>query len=158
MKEFIFFLFLFLSLTGVQAQESLVSAGGDASGGGGSVSYSVGQVFYLCNAGTNASIIQGVQQPYKISAVTEISETDNISLALSVFPNPTTDYLTLKVVNHEISSLKYQLCDMNGKLLDSKELTNPETNIAMGKFQSSAYFLKVIQNNKEIKTFKIIKY
>ena len=38
-------LLLSLGLTGLQAQEAILASGGDASGSGGSASYSAGQVF-----------------------------------------------------------------------------------------------------------------
>lgn len=44
-------LLLGLGLTGLQAQTSANATGGDASGGGGSASYSIGQVVYTTNTG-----------------------------------------------------------------------------------------------------------
>ena len=46
---------------------------------------------------------------------------------------------------------------MNGKLIESKKVENNETSIVMSNLVPATYFLKVIQDNKEIKTFKIIK-
>ena len=46
---------------------------------------------------------------------------------------------------------------MNGKLLESGQVTANITTIAMEQHGMATYFLKVIQSNKEIKTFKIIK-
>lgn len=37
------------------AQESIHTSGGDASGSGGSAAYSVGQVFYTSNTGSNGN-------------------------------------------------------------------------------------------------------
>lgn len=59
------FLFLFLGQTGLYAQTSILASGGDNSGSGGSVSYSVGQVFYTTNTGTSGSVEQGVQHPFE---------------------------------------------------------------------------------------------
>jgi hypothetical protein len=84
-------LFLGFSITGLHAQESVNTAGGNASGSGGSVSYSVGQIVYTTNTGDNGTVAQGVQQAYEISAVTGIEEANNISLIVSAYPNPTTD-------------------------------------------------------------------
>jgi hypothetical protein len=56
-----------------------------------------------------------------------------------------------------IHSLSYQLFDMYGKLLETKKLDGYETNIVMSNLVPATYFVKVIQGNKEIKTFKIIK-
>ena len=150
-------LLLGLGLTGLQAQESINATGGDATGGGGSVSYSVGQVVYTTNTGTSGSVAEGVQQPYEISVVTGIEEAKGINLSVSAYPNPTTDYLTLRIDEFEISNLSFQLYDMTGKLLQTKKLTGTETQIDMSSYVSSTYFVRVITGNKSVKEFKIIK-
>jgi hypothetical protein len=150
-------LLLGLGLTGLQAQESVYATGGNASGSGGSVSYSVGQVVYTTNTGTNGSVAQGVQQPFEISVVTGLEEAKSITISVTAYPNPTTDYLTLSIDNFEISKLSYQLYDMQGKLLQSEKINDSQTSITMSNLVPATYFLKVIQNNKEVKTFKIIK-
>ncbi|MDD2387329.1 MAG: T9SS type A sorting domain-containing protein [Bacteroidales bacterium] len=150
-------LLLGLGLTGLQAQESINATGRDASGSGGSASYSVGQVVYTTNTGTNGSVAQGVQQPFEISVVIGLEEAKGINLSVTAYPNPTTDYLTLSIGEFEISNLSYQLYDMNGKLLQSEKITGNQTSIVMSNLVPATYFIKVIQNNKEVKTFKIIK-
>lgn len=149
-------LLLGFGLTGLQAQESVNATGGNALGSGGSVSYSVGQLTCQTNTGTNGSVAAGVQQPYEISAVTGIEETA-INLSVTAYPNPTIDYLTLVVKEIELSALYFKLYDMNGKLLQSEKITENQTSIVMSNLASATYFVKVIQNNKEVKTFKIIK-
>ena len=150
-------LLLGLGLTGLQAQESVNATGGDSSGSGGSASYSVGQVIYTTNTGTNGSVAQGVQQPFEISVVTGLEEAKGINLSVSAYPNPTTDFLTLEVKEFDISNLNFQLYEMSGKLLQSKKITSNQTNIVMSNLVPATYFIKVIQGNKEVKTFKIIK-
>jgi hypothetical protein len=166
-------LLLGFGLTGLQAQEAIPATGSNASGSGGSVSYTVGQVVYTTNSGTNGSVIQGVQQPYEISVVSSIEETIGINLTVTAYPNPTTDFLTLSVDNFETSNLLYQLYDTNGKLLESKKIEGNQTSIVMSNLVPDSYFLKVIQNKNEVhnvisnkvgakqfnvvKTFKIIK-
>ncbi|MFO7791233.1 MAG: T9SS type A sorting domain-containing protein [Bacteroidales bacterium] len=161
-------LLLVLGLTGLQAQTSLNATGGDASGSGGSVSWSVGQVMYQTHTGTNGSVAEGVQQPYEISVVTAIEEAKGINLSVSAYPNPTTGYLTLSIdgdvkTSHSLSLMSYQLFDMNGKLLQSEKITGNQTNIAMSNLVPATYFVKVTIKtqglaSQEIKTFKIIKH
>lgn len=146
-----------IGLSGLQAQEAVSASGGNASGSGGTASYTVGQVVYTTNIGTNGSVAQGVQQPYEISVVSGIEQAKNINLICSAYPNPTADFLTLNVENYDNENLSYQLFDISGKLLKSKKLTSNETTISMTNLVSATYFLKVIDNKKEIKTFKIIK-
>ena len=150
-------LLLGLGLTGLQAQTSINATGGDASGSGGSASYSVGQVVYTTNTGTNGTVAQGVQQPFEISVVTGIEEAKGINLSVSAYPNPTTDYLTLSISEFEISNLTYQLYDISGKLLQSEKITGNQTNIVMSNLVPANYFVKVIAGNQLIKEFKIIK-
>jgi len=152
-----------LGLTGLQAQESINTTGGNASGSGGSASYSVGQVVYTTNSRTNGSVAQGVQQPFEISVVTGIEEAKGINLSVSAYPNPTTDYLTLSIdnsvkTNHDLSQLSYQLYDMNGKLLQSENITGNQTSIVMSNLVPATYFVKVVietshdLSSKEVKT------
>lgn len=150
-------LLLGLGLTGLQAQQSVNATGGNASGSGGSASYSVGQVVYTTNTGTNGSVAQGVQQPYEISVVTGMEEAKGISLSVSAYPNPTFDYLTLVVKDFELSNLSFRLYDVNGKLLQNEKISGNQTSIVMSNLVPANYFVKVIQGSKEVKTFKIIK-
>jgi len=151
-------LWLFIGLTGLQAQNTISASGGNASGSGGSVSYTIGQVVYNTYTGTNGSAAQGVQQPYEISVVTGIEEAKDISLEIMVYPNPAQDYVILKIKNYEVENLRYQLYDINGSLLQDNKIVGNETNIVMSNYVSAIYFLKVTDNNKVVKTFKIIKH
>jgi len=146
-----------LAVSGIQAQTTLPAASGGASGSGGSASYTVGQIVYTTNTGPNGSVSQGIQQAYEISIVTSVKGTDGISLSVSVYPNPATDYLILSADNYDTSRLSCQLYDISGKLLLDKIITGPQTQIAMNNLVAANYLLKVISENKEVKTFKIIK-
>ena len=149
-------IFLTLGLTKSYAQQAATATGGDASGSGGTVAYSVGQVVYVTNTGSTGSVAQGVQQPYEISIGLGI-ENQSINLAIAAYPNPTNDYLTLSVSNLELSNLNFQLFDISGKLIENRKITSTIETICMENLASATYFLKVTNNNNEVKTFKIIK-
>ncbi|QGY43756.1 T9SS type A sorting domain-containing protein [Maribellus comscasis] len=146
-----------LGLTGLQAQESVNTSGGNASGSGGSVSYSYGQMVYQTHTGTNGSVAEGVQQAYEISVLTGIDGAKEIKLLVSAYPNPTTDYLTLSISEFDVSDLSYLLFDMNGKLIQNEKISGSQTSIFMGNLVPASYLVRVIQKNEEVKTFKIIK-
>lgn len=152
-----FLLFLGLGSGIVNAQQASVASGGVASGSGGSVSFSIGQVVYTTNHGATGTVAQGVQQPYEISQTTGIAESKNINLQVSAYPNPTIDFLTLQVSNLDLKNVSYQLIDMNGRLIETKLITSNEMSITMSNLIAATYFLKVTSNNKEVTTFKIIK-
>lgn len=148
-------LFVILRVTGVQAQESIHTSGGNVSGSGGSVSYTIGQLVYSTHGTENASLTEGVQQPYEVTVLTAIDEAEEITL--TAFPNPSTDFLQIKVEGENFTDLNYMLFDMQGKLLQSGEITDNQARIAMYDLLATIYFVKILRNNNEIKTFKIIK-
>jgi len=150
-------LFLCLGMFVLQAQQVVTTSGGNATGSGGTVNYTVGQVVYTTITGTNGSVAQGVQQPFEISVITGIEEASDISLEIMVYPNPATDFIRLKIENYEVQNLRYQLYDNSGSLLQDNKVEGSETSLVMNNLVPAIYFLKVIQGNKEIKTFKIIK-
>jgi hypothetical protein len=152
-------LIFYIGISGLKAQETITISGGNTTGGGGSVSYTIGQIVYTTNTGTNGSVAQGVQQPFEISVVIGIDEAKDIQLECSVYPNPTLGLLKLKVENIKLTDLRYQLFDMNGRLLQSQNIEKAETEITIENLVATTYFLKITAGSKkEVKTFKIIKY
>jgi hypothetical protein len=146
-----------ICFTNSNAQQATTATGGNAAGTGGSASYSVGQIVYQAVTGTTGSAYQGVQQPYEISVVTVIDNTVPVSLDCLVYPNPVSGLLRLVVSPNENDKLSYRLYNLNGVLLLDKRIENAETDIYLGNFSSSVFFLKVIRNNADFKVFKIIK-
>jgi hypothetical protein len=148
-------LLLGLGLT-TQAQQVTTATGGNASGSGGTFAYSVGQIVYTTNTGTTGSVAQGVQQPYEISILLGVDD-NSIKLELTAYPNPTTNCLTLDIGKAELSTFNFQLYDISGKSIESRKIISSTETIGMENLPSATYFLKVTNNNSEIKTFKIIK-
>jgi len=139
-----------------QAQESTNASGGDATGSGGTVAYSVGQVVYTTNTGSTGSVAQGVQHAYEIFTL-GIKET-TLNISLTAFPNPTADHLTLQIRDYNNEKLSYQLFDMQGKQLSNGQIVAQQTQINMNSLPTATYFVNVVnQENKKVQSFKIIK-
>jgi hypothetical protein len=145
-----------LSLSGVNAQESIVPSGGNAESINGSVSYSVAQVFYTTTSGIDGSTEQGVQHAIEIYTAGS-DEFDEITLECRVYPNPTADFLTLDVKNFSKSGLSYTMYDMNGRILNQQKIVESSMIIEMIDFAPATYFLKISDDNEVVRTFKIIK-
>jgi hypothetical protein len=159
MKKLMFSIALTLLIMGLQAQQTITTSGGEASSEGGTISYTVGQVAYGTHTGTTGSVAEGIQQPYEISVVIGIEES-GINLNMAAYPNPVTDHLILKIsddTSYE-NRLTATLYDMKGSLIKQQIVVNNETTIDMAGQTAGIYFLKIhSENQKEIKTFKIIK-
>lgn len=156
-KKTVALLLLGFWLTTAQAQQVTNATGGNASGGGGTVAYSVGQIVYTTHTGATGSVAQGVQQAYEISVVTGIKNETKTIMSLVVFPNPTTSFLNLQISDLKTEQLIYQLTDAIGKLIIENKITETSTQINMNEHAEAIYFLSIIQNNQTVKTFKIIK-
>jgi hypothetical protein len=155
-KRMLCLLLLGFGLSAANAQEAVTVSGGDALGTGGSAAYSVGQVFFTSGVGTGGTLAQGVQQPYEIFSVGVKEETKMI-IFLSVYPNPTMDKLTLQVGDYQNQKLSYHLFDLSGKLLETKSLTEAQTQLNTSDLVPAIYFLNITEHNNTIKSFKIIK-
>jgi hypothetical protein len=148
---------LFVLVTTVSlAQNNTVVSGGQATGAGGSVSYSLGQIDYLNKANSTGYINEGNQQPYEIFLSTAINESVLYS-EITVFPSPTTDNLFLNVAMSDIKNMSYSINNVDGKLIFSQELYEMKTSVNMNNLSNGVYFIKVLDKNKIVRTFKIIK-
>jgi len=141
---------------GLQAQTSINSAGGDKSNSSGSASYSFGQVFHAVENSSNGSIEEGVQHGYLIE--TSDLEHQDYDRSLNVYPNPTTDYLTLNISGEIKQELKFNMVSIQGGEVTSGSIEGDEIQINMVGLSPGTYFLDVFDlNNQKVKNFKIIK-
>ena len=138
------------------AQETIPSTGGNASGTGGATSYTVGQLVYSTNISTTGSVSQGVQQAFEFQT---LSNPGLLAAQLTAvtYPNPTTDFIVLKITDTMLENLQYTLFDINGKTIDSNPVKTSSTEIPMKNLSIGMYLLKLTKKNKPLKTFKIIK-
>jgi hypothetical protein len=155
-------LLLGIALTTLYAQLSINTAGGSVSGSGGSASYSVGQIAYETNTSAEGSVAQGVQHAYEIFEITEdpvpfYEIRKGITLSVTVKLIPNTDLLLLHIPNLGASQITFQLFTLQGKLVQSHNITQMQTDIDMSRLSPAPYFAKIMQGSATIKTFKIIK-
>ena len=155
-KFFICSIFLGVFMPIVSAQQSAAVSGGQATGSGGTVSFSIGQVAYTSATGSGGTITQGVQQPLEIVTL-GIDNFPEIVLSMSVYPNPTTASINLNVGSLNFENLQYNLIDFLGKEIQSSKIINAVTQIQMENLPKAIYLLNIWDKNKTLKTFKIIK-
>ena len=146
-----------ITFSGLKAQENVNASSTEISTDGGTVSYTVGQIIQNTYTSTNGSSSSGVHQPFEISVINGIDNSLSIILESKIYPNPTTDHITLVVEKLENHSLNYMLFDYEGKLIEQKQVKSNETIIRMKHLVSSVYFLKVTDGYANLRTFKIIK-
>jgi hypothetical protein len=140
----------------MHAQQTVDASGGDATGSGGSASYSFGQIVYTTHTGSNGSISQGVQQNYEIFTLSNAA-LSAVNLTATTYPNPTSDYVVLAISDINLTDLSYALYDIQGKPIARATISSKDTQIDMHSLSAGTYLLNVNQNSQKLKSFKIIK-
>ena len=147
---------LFFMVHVLSAQESIAVSGTTATGSGGNSSYTVGQVFYSTSTAGTGSVSQGVQQSVVVSTLSN-PELTTLNLKAVTYPNPSTDYVVLSLSDASLTDLSYLLYDLQGRLVTQNKVLQADTRIDLQVLGAGTYVLQVQQNNKQLKSFKIIK-
>jgi hypothetical protein len=151
----LFLLVLFLPCF-LSAQYNFTSGFGELKGPGGYASQSVGQIAYTTFSSESGTVKQGVIQPYQIFVVSGV-ELEEIQLSFNVFPNPVQGELTLQIENLQSESLQYRLFDLNGRLLQNSIIREASSIISTSDLVPATYFLQVVDKDKLLKVFKVVK-
>ena len=111
---------------------------------------------------SNASVIltQGFQQPFFL--MTSVPETVENSSGLNIYPNPVVDQLHIVIEKPAAGAYNLMLYDMLGQMLQDKIVTAGKntplnTGINLNQYATGNYFVRIMHENKEVKTLKIIK-
>jgi hypothetical protein len=154
--QIIAFLFLIPAFCFAQvSQEIISSSGGFGEGTNSSVSFTIGDI--VTETSTDGSLTQGFQQP-NIS-VTEIVEAPFKEISVSVFPNPSIDFVKVKLINSETEMI-VELLDSKGAMIEIQLIPKDQalTQFYLGNLPAGTYYLKTISKNKKYyKSFKIEK-
>jgi hypothetical protein len=154
-NKYLLFYILLLSLN-IKGQNTCISSGNNAIGIGGSVTYSIGQIDYETFSNSNGTLTLGVQQAFEIFNI-GIFEKSSFFQTITVYPNPTSDKLVIETNIFNFKDLKYQIIDLNGKIIENNFFNHYQNMIDLSFFLPTVYFVKIIKDEETIKTFKIVK-
>jgi hypothetical protein len=79
------------------------------------------------------------------------------AVKVTLYPNPTKDFITLDFSSKLKGINKLYLYDTDGKLLINSSLKNQSTTINLSEFSVGLYFLKIYLDDKSLQTIKIYK-
>lgn len=144
-----------LNLTG---QTSVNTSGGDGTGNGGSVAFSIGQVFFQVVEDSQISFSEGVQQAFEISIIDGVEEEKPFSFAISAFPNPIMDVLHIELKDEFSGTVMFQVHDAIGNLIQEGEASSSKFTIQTTNWSGGAYYLHVYNTDSlQSSTLKIVK-
>lgn len=149
------FCFIGCAVLNLKAQSGIVPSGGNATGTGGSISYTIGQIDFIEASGTGGTCNQGIEQPYEIFVMPIIIQTE-FDLGVRIYPNPFTEYIILSYKEIARQNSNYIIYDVQGKIILQNKLAGEETQINMAELSSGIYYIKLV-DNKDVRAFKLIK-
>ena len=149
---------LAVTLTGVsqaiRAQEAVLPGGNFHSNGTASISWSLGEAVIQTLRTTDNIITQGFQQSRL--TVTSVKEIPGLKMIISAFPNPTNSHINIKV-DGEIENLTFTVYDINGRVVMHGRVESNPTQVSFHQQSSGIYFIRMLKDNQEVKTFRIVK-
>lgn len=156
MKNFLLNTLLLLGSSALFAQVAVIPLGGEAIGEGGSMSFTLGQIDYIEAKGETGTMAQGVQHPYEIEVILGVEEM-NININATVYPNPTSNQITLQITDRDLANMSFKVYDISGKIITENTISQDQTKIDLSQSPVGTYLLNVQVGKKNIKTYKIIK-
>ncbi len=92
--------------------------------------------------------------------ITGIESVPIQQIDINIFPNPATDYITIEINEYDLqgNNLYYQLCDLNGRVLTTKNITTSKTTINVENQKSSVFFIRILKENSVVSVFKRMKH
>ena len=149
----IFFLLLFVA--GSATAQTVVSAnGGTATAAGVEVSWTIGEPITETVTDGTTTLTQGFQQS-KLT-VTAINDIQITGVEIKVYPNPTSDYVTVHF-SKMMEKPTYLLFDLSGRLIEQKKIESTDAKIDMTGYAGGSYILKLNNGRQPLQSFKIIK-
>ena len=151
----IFYVTLFFLGTNISFAQKVISAnGGTATAAGTEVSWTIGEPITATISDGTTTLTQGFHQT-KIT-VTAINDIQFAGVEIKVYPNPTSDYVTVHF-SKILEKPTYLLFDYSGKLIQQKNIESTDAKIDMTGFASGSYILKLNNGQHSMQTFKIVK-
>ncbi len=152
-KVFFALLLLISSSFTLIAQEVIATNGDYFESGDKSVQFTIGEIATETLQNGDVIITQGFNQP--TFTVTSIEKNTLVDIQITVFPNPVTELLVLETSN-QTDNLSWKLFDVNGKQLNNGNLREVNQ-IKFQEYSQGTYILSVIQDDKLVESFRIIK-
>lgn len=166
MKKYLFLIVVFCSgfvskgLCQSISSRVIAADGGLKTIGNTSIVYCIGQPTIASGTLGNTTLTGGFVQPEILSATVDVLEIDGKAIEITLFPNPTTAWLQVKL-NHEFpNETKFVISDINGRIQNTtaSQINTNEYTFSTETLPQGLYFLQVLNGKGDmIKAFRFVK-
>ncbi len=120
-----------------------------------SISWSIGEPMTASYNQAEGSVTEGFHAIESLLTIVEVVKIFNENNII-IYPNPTAELINVEYPDLK-SNTKIEIYNMQGKLMISQKITSTNEQINLSKLASSTYIVKIIEDNIELRTFKIQK-
>ena len=120
-----------------------------------SISWTIGETVIETLMHDNGILTQGFHQP--TLSVVSVEDLVELNFNIQAFPNPTRDFLILRMDEMPPKPLNYMVYNLSGQLIQDGMITDLQTRISFESYQSAFYIIQIRKENKPVKAFKISK-
>ncbi|NOR75052.1 MAG: T9SS type A sorting domain-containing protein, partial [Draconibacterium sp.] len=138
----------------VTAQTVISANGGTETAAGTQVSWTIGEPITATISDGTTTLTQGFHQSNL--TVTAINNIQIAGVEIKVYPNPTSDFVTVHF-SKVMERPTYFLFDLLGGIIEQKNIESTDVKIDMTRFAEGSYILKLSSGQKPLQSFKIIK-
>lgn len=155
MKKYLIIITAVFFAGSLNAQQVTNNAGGIFQNSQYELSWGLGELAIHTLTSDEYILTQGFQQ--SLLTVTGIGEDKPLDFDISVFPNPTQDFVNLEVEKKGTEKLEYHLFGQKGELIERNAIHSPSVKVPFLNQPNGIYYLNIYSNDKKVKTFKIVK-
>jgi hypothetical protein len=154
------FLFAFGASAQQLAPESINSSGGKMTQTNGSLSYTVGELVVTSFEDGQGNTLNGGFTAGATITTVSILAVNPAVLSVSVYPNPTTAFVTIKITEANTEPFILEIIDNTGKIITTNNYSGVSSKIGINcnSWSNGIYYLNIKSKDQSIiGTYKIIK-
>ncbi len=140
--------------------QSINSSGSTMSQNNGSLSFTVGELVVLTQTDSDGNTLGGGFTSGATISTASIQEPDLAIIKVKVFPNPTSDLVTVEIQDTKLSNVIFEVSDASGKILSYGKYAGIANKIGINtaSWNNGIYFLNIKDMNSQLLgSYKIIK-
>lgn len=137
------------------AQQAVVPAGGEGSGQGGTVSWTIGQVADLMVEGGGGTVGAGVQQPFE--ALPTTVDAERAPIGPTVWPTITNDVVHVDLGDPAARSVRMIILDEAGRPVLEQRAQQAVAEVRLAALAVGRYILHLVKDGRPVGTFDLIR-
>ena len=134
--------------------EIIGTSGDYFSNSAGKLSWTIGECMTETYSASGSKLTQGFHQ--NVYTTTSIKEAMDEKYLISVFPNPASDFVSIKAESKDSKKLKAELLDLSGKIIYSEFFQN-NTRLNLAAYASNIYFIRISDESGSFNIYKLQK-